>query len=62
MYLPPLRAAFGTAAVPAGDLLLLVPLPFIVWGVDELYRALRRRNTSPSSAGGTLNLLESAGR
>jgi hypothetical protein len=24
-------------------LLLLVPMPLLVWGIDEIYRAFRRR-------------------
>ncbi|WP_342670912.1 HAD-IC family P-type ATPase [Pseudonocardia acaciae] len=39
IYLPPLQAVFGTAALPGWALL---PLPVLVWGTDELYRALRR--------------------
>ncbi|MET0420016.1 MAG: cation-transporting P-type ATPase [Actinoplanes sp.] len=42
IYLPPLQAIFGTAALSAGQLLVLLPMPVVVWGVDELYRAWRR--------------------
>ncbi|HZQ83910.1 MAG TPA: cation-transporting P-type ATPase, partial [Acidimicrobiales bacterium] len=45
VVLPPLNAAFATALPPLGALALLVPLPFIVWGADELHRyAARRRH------------------
>jgi magnesium-transporting ATPase (P-type) len=42
---PILQRAFGTAVPSASALALLIPFPFIVWGVDELRRAaLRRRD------------------
>ncbi|MGN6445948.1 cation-translocating P-type ATPase [Amnibacterium sp.] len=41
--LPPLRIAFGTAPLPWWTWLLLVPFPVLVWGVDEIARAIRRR-------------------
>jgi hypothetical protein len=41
-YLPPLQSVFGTAALPGWVLTLLVPMPVLVWGLDEVYRALRR--------------------
>jgi len=45
IYLPPLQAAFGTAAIDAHDLLPLLAFPLIVWGSDELRRwAIRRRS------------------
>jgi calcium-translocating P-type ATPase len=43
IYLPPLQAVFGTAALPGWVLTLLIPMPLLVWGLDETYRALRRR-------------------
>jgi calcium-translocating P-type ATPase len=43
VYLPPLQAVFGTAALPGSVLALLVPMPLLVWGLDEAYRAFRRR-------------------
>jgi calcium-translocating P-type ATPase len=46
IYLPPLQAVFGTAALPAWVLAALLPMPVLVWGVDELYRAGRRRRHS----------------
>lgn len=45
VYLPPLQYIFGTAAPAGWMLLMLVPMPVTVWGVDELYRRrLRRRH------------------
>lgn len=46
VYAPPLQALLGTAALPASDLLILLPYPFIVWGADELWRYLMRRADS----------------
>jgi magnesium-transporting ATPase (P-type) len=43
VYTPFLHPLFGTAALSAGQLLLVVPFPFIVWGADELRRLWRRR-------------------
>jgi magnesium-transporting ATPase (P-type) len=42
VYLPFLHPVLGTAAVAPANLLLLLPLPAIVWGADELWRAWRR--------------------
>jgi len=46
VYAPTLHALLGTAALPAADLLILLPYPFIVWGADEVWRFLRRRADS----------------
>jgi calcium-translocating P-type ATPase len=47
VYLRPLQSLLGTAALPAQDILFLLPYPFIVWGADELRRwAIRRRQPS----------------
>jgi len=43
IYLPPLQAVFGTSALPGWVLALLVPMPVLVWGLDEVYRWLLRR-------------------
>jgi magnesium-transporting ATPase (P-type) len=43
IYLPPLQAVFGTAALGLDAVLFAVPFPFIVWGADELRRRRRRR-------------------
>ncbi|MDA8296217.1 MAG: cation-transporting P-type ATPase [Actinomycetota bacterium] len=40
--LPPVSTAFSTALPDAGILALLVPVPVVVWGLDELRRALLR--------------------
>jgi hypothetical protein len=37
IYLPPVQALFGTAPLPLWTLASLVPMPLLVWGVDELY-------------------------
>jgi magnesium-transporting ATPase (P-type) len=42
IYLPPLQPVFATAALPLWVLALLVPMPVLVWGLDEIYRAMRR--------------------
>ena len=42
VYLPPLQAVFGTAALPPWVLAALLPFPLVVWGVDELARARQR--------------------
>ena len=46
IYLPPMQQLFGTAALGPGALAVLVPFPFIVWGVDELRRFVKRRRTT----------------
>ncbi|CAN5390406.1 cation-transporting P-type ATPase [soil metagenome] len=38
VYTPFLHPIFGTAALSADQLLMVVPFPFIVWGADELRR------------------------
>ncbi|MEV7775991.1 cation-transporting P-type ATPase [Kitasatospora sp. NPDC086791] len=48
VYTPPFQKLLGTAALPASDLLFLLPYPFIVWGADELRRYLIRRHSSRS--------------
>jgi calcium-translocating P-type ATPase len=48
VYLPPLQSLLGTAALPARDVVLLLPYPFIVWGADELRRWLLRRRRGPT--------------
>jgi magnesium-transporting ATPase (P-type) len=46
IYLPPLQVVFDTAALPLWVLGALVPMPVVVWGVDEVFDALRRRSES----------------
>jgi len=43
LYVPPLRDVFGMAPPPPEALLLVLPFPVIVWGVDELRRLHLRR-------------------
>jgi magnesium-transporting ATPase (P-type) len=43
IYVPVFQDLLGTAALPARDLLIVAPFPFIVWGADELRRWLVRR-------------------
>ncbi|PBC75858.1 calcium-translocating P-type ATPase [Streptomyces sp. TLI_235] len=43
VYLPPLHHVFGTAALGPAQLAIVAPFPFVVWGADELRRALVRR-------------------
>ena len=50
VYLPPLQGFFGTAALSGGQLVTVAPFPFIVWGADEIRRALVRRRHRPVSA------------
>ena len=47
VYAPPLQSLFGTAALPARDLVILLPFPWIVWGADELRRYVMRRRGRP---------------
>lgn len=44
VYTPPLQALLGTEALPAADLLVLLPFPFVVWGADEVRRYMLRRS------------------
>ncbi len=44
IYLPPLQTLFGTAALPAWVIAMMLPMPVLVWGADELFRwATRHR-------------------
>jgi hypothetical protein len=43
---PVLQPVFGTAVPTGAELATLTPLPFIVWGVDEVWRWSRRRSTA----------------
>jgi len=42
VYLPPLQHLFDTAALTPLELGLLAPFPLVVWGADELRRAMLR--------------------
>ncbi len=50
VYLPPLQGFFGTAALSGGQLATVAPFPFVVWGADEIRRAVVRRRHRPVSA------------
>ena len=52
VYLPALNDLLSTAPLPVDVLLVIAPMPVIVWGVDELYRAARRHR-EPASVNGT---------
>ncbi|WP_242652830.1 cation-translocating P-type ATPase [Intrasporangium flavum] len=47
----PLQRVFGTAVPEPWQLAALLPLPFVVWGVDEVWRLRRRRVRARRSAG-----------
>jgi magnesium-transporting ATPase (P-type) len=42
IYLPFLHPIFGTAAPTGRQLILVLPYPFLIWGADELRRAIQR--------------------
>lgn len=42
VYAPPLQALFGTRPLGWMELAVLLPFPVVVWGTDEIWRALRR--------------------
>ncbi|WP_354637208.1 cation-translocating P-type ATPase [Kitasatospora camelliae] len=46
VYVPALHRLFGTAALTPAQLAIVVPFPFVVWGADELRRALVRSRTA----------------
>jgi magnesium-transporting ATPase (P-type) len=43
VLLPPMQDLFGTARPAPWQVLALLPMPFLVWGVDEVWRWSRRR-------------------
>nr|WP_244187406.1 cation-transporting P-type ATPase [Mycobacterium gastri] len=51
IYLPALQYVFGSAALDAWMLLLLLPMPLAVWGVDEIYRWRLRRQPAHNRHG-----------
>ncbi len=53
IYLPPAQTLLGTRPLTWQELLVLVTFPVIVWGADEIYRAVRRRHTPLQDAPGT---------
>ena len=45
VFVTPLHGWFATASLSAGQLAIVVPFPFVVWGADELRRwRIRRRS------------------
>jgi magnesium-transporting ATPase (P-type) len=56
IYAPPLQSLLGTASLEPHMLLVVAPFPFIVWGADELRRALRRRAARPGAGGVTIDV------
>jgi hypothetical protein len=48
VYLPALHGLFGTASLSLGQLAIVAPFPFLVWGADEIRRALVRVLARPS--------------
>ncbi|HSS68584.1 MAG TPA: cation-transporting P-type ATPase [Nocardioidaceae bacterium] len=49
VYLPALNDVLSTAPLPLDVLLVIAPMPVVVWGVDELYRAARRRRDTAAN-------------
>jgi calcium-translocating P-type ATPase len=49
VYLPATHGLFGTASLSPGQLAIVAPFPFIVWGADEIRRWVMRRR--PAAAG-----------
>ncbi|MEU9048194.1 MULTISPECIES: cation-transporting P-type ATPase [unclassified Kitasatospora] len=46
IYVPALHRVFGTAALGPAQLAIVTPFPFVVWGADELRRALVRHRAA----------------
>jgi magnesium-transporting ATPase (P-type) len=49
IYVPILQSLFGTAALSARDVAILACFPVVVWGTDELRRAVTRRRQADRS-------------
>jgi magnesium-transporting ATPase (P-type) len=47
VYLPVMHGLFGTASLSPGQVAIVAPFPVIVWGADEIRRALVRRHGRP---------------
>ncbi len=53
VHLPALHGVFGTAALSPGKLATVARYPFVVWGADEIRRALvGRRSSHPLETNG----------
>jgi calcium-translocating P-type ATPase len=50
VYVPALHGVFGTAALSPTQLAIVAPFPFVVWGADELRRAVLRRRAHPTAS------------
>ena len=50
VYVPVLQPVFGTAALTPTQVLLVLPFPLVVWGVDELARRRWRSAVTPVPA------------
>ena len=48
VYAPPFQDFFGTATLTPAQLLTVAPYPFIVWGADEIRRAILRGRGKPA--------------
>jgi calcium-translocating P-type ATPase len=48
VYVPVLRAMFGTAPLGPAEIAILATFPFVVWGTDEIRRAFVRRRAAPA--------------
>ena len=51
VFLPAAQRLFGTAAPEPWQLATLLPMPLLVWGVDEAWRWRRRVRAVPVAAG-----------
>ena len=49
VLLPAAQRIFGTAMPPAAELVLLLPMPALVWAADELWRAWQRTKAVPKT-------------
>ncbi|MEV3964472.1 cation-transporting P-type ATPase [Nocardia sp. NPDC050193] len=49
IYAPPLQNVFGTAALEPWMLIVILPFPVVVWGVDEAVRYRRRHKEARSA-------------
>jgi magnesium-transporting ATPase (P-type) len=50
VYVPQLHRIFGTAALSPRQLLILLAYPIVVWGSDEIRRAIMRRRSARKAA------------
>ena len=50
VYLPAMHGFFGTEALSPGQLVIVAPFPFIVWGADEIRRMVVRRRAQSAAS------------